>query len=278
MDNPTPDIQQKTQSQATLPLVPFSETFLSELIAEIETDQMRGMVLGGSHARGDATPYSDVDLACFVPDVFRPLSKRFLYREGHLVTLGLRTLAGIQQQLTDPSLALWIVPGFRQARILLDRDGSMRQLKLMVEHFAWEPLRPQAIEDAGQRLIADAEYIHKLLSTCWKGNLAGIAYATTHLFDGATMAMALFHPVFITTDSLYYQEVEAAVGLDTAWTQYHRLLLGTSTSAEEGSSVEARGKLAMRLYRETAHVLWPTLDEQRRSLVEQVLRLIEQAS
>src|SRR5258708_6753598 len=277
MDNTVPGIQQKTSAQATLPLVPFSETFLTELVAEIETDQMRGIVLGGSHARGDATPYSDVDLACFVPDAFRPLHKRFLYRQGHLVSLGLRTLEGIQQHLTDPYQALWIVPGFRHARILLDKDGSMRQLKQMVEHFAWDPLRPQAIEDAGHLLTADAEYIHKLLSTRWKGNLAGIASATTHLFEGATMVMALFHPVFITTDSLYYQEVEAAIGLDTAWTHYHRLLIGTTTHAAESSSVEARGKLAMQLYRETAHVLWPTLNEQRRSVVEQVLSLIEQA-
>lgn len=276
MDNAVPGIQQKTQDQASLPLVSFSETFLTELVAEIETEQMRGIVLGGSHARGDATPYSDVDLACFVPDAFQPPSKRFLYRQGHLVSLGWRTLQGIQQRLADPYQALWIVPGFRQARILLDKDGSMYQLKQMVEHFAWEPLRPQAIEDAGQRLTADAEYIHKLLSSLWKGNLAGIAYATTHLFESATMVMALFHPVFITTDSLYYQEVEAAVGLDTAWTHSHRLLIGT-THAEESSSVEARGKLAMQIYRETAHVLWPTLNEQCRSVVEQVLSLIKQA-
>src|SRR5258708_24501520 len=106
MDNTVPGIQQKTSTQATLSLIPFSETFLTELVAEIETDQMRGIVLGGSHARGDATPYSDVDLACFVPDAFRPLHKRFLYREGHLVSLGLRTLEGIQQHLTDPYQAL----------------------------------------------------------------------------------------------------------------------------------------------------------------------------
>ena len=49
-----------------------SDTFLTELIAEIDDDTMRGIVLGGSHARGDATPYSDVDLACFVPDTLSP--------------------------------------------------------------------------------------------------------------------------------------------------------------------------------------------------------------
>src|SRR5260221_11070538 len=215
MDNTVPGIQQKTSAQATLPLVPFSETFLTELVAEIETDQMRGIVLGGSHARGDATPYSDVDLACFVPDAFRPLRKRFLYREGRLVSIGLKTLEGVQQQLLDPYQALWIVPSFQQARVLLDKDGSMRQLKQLVEDFAWEPLRKGAMEDAGSLLTGDPEFIPKLRGISWSGNLSGVAYTTTQLFEGVTMAMALSHAVFITTDSLYYQQVEAAVGLET---------------------------------------------------------------
>jgi hypothetical protein len=275
MQNALPGKQPKGQDQASRTLL--SDTFLEALVAELDTDQIRGIILGGSHARGDATPYSDIDLACFVPDSFRPLRKRFLYREGHLISIGLKTLAGVQQQLADPYLALWIVPSFQQARILLDKDGSMRQLKRMVEDFAWEPLRTEAIEVAGSLLTSDAEFIHKLLGNSWKGNLSGVAYATTKLFDGAMMAMALFHAVFITTDSLYYQEVEAAVGLDMAWTHYHRLLTGATTSAEDTSSVQARGKLALQLYRETARLLWPALNEERRSVVEQALRLIQEA-
>jgi len=275
MQNTLPSKQPEEQDQASR--TPLPETFLEALIAELDTDQIRGIILGGSHARGDATPYSDIDLACFVPDSFRQLRKRFLYREGHLISIGLKTIAGVQQQLTDPYQALWIVPSFQQTRILLDKDGSMRQLKRLVEDFTWEPLRTEAIEVAGSLLTGDAEFIHKLLGNSWKENLPGIAYTTTRLFDGATMAMALFHGVFITTDSLYYQEVEAAVGLDTTWTHYHRLLTGATTSAGDTFSVQARGKLALQLYRETVRLLWPTLNEERRSVVEQVLKLIQQA-
>src|SRR5215472_16831307 len=274
MQNALPSKEPQGQDQASRILL--SDTFLEALVAELNTDQIRGILLGGSHARGDATPYSDVDLACFVLDSFRPLRKRFLYREGHLISIGLKTLAGVQQQLTDPHLALWIVPSFQQAQVLLDKDGSMRLLKRRVEDFAWEPLRTEAIKVAGSLLTGDAEFIHKLLWNSWKGNLSGVAYATTRLFDGATMAIALSHAVFITTDSLYYQEVEAAVGLDTPWTHYHHLLTGATTSTEDTYSVQARGRLVLQLYRETARLLWPTLNEERRSVVEQVLKLIQQ--
>jgi hypothetical protein len=77
----------------------ISDAILKELIAEIDDNAIRGIVLGDSHARGNATPYSDVDQACFVPDAFRPLCKRFLYREGHLISIGLKTLEDVKQQL-----------------------------------------------------------------------------------------------------------------------------------------------------------------------------------
>jgi len=254
-----------------------SDIYLKELIAELDNDTVRGIVLGGSHARGDATPYSDVDLACFVPDTFRPLHKRFEYREGHLISIGLKTLEGVKQQLTEPFQALWIVPSFRQAKVLLDKDGSMSQLKQMVENFTWDSLHIEGTASAGHILISDAEFVHKLLGNYWRGNLSGIAYAVQRLFDGATMAMALYYGVFITTDNMYFQEVESAVGSDSNWTHYHSLLSGVKTIGADSSSLGARGKLALYLYRETASLLTPTLNEQHRIVVEHVLNLIEQA-
>jgi hypothetical protein len=254
-----------------------SDVFLKELIAEIDEESIRGIILGGSHARGDATPFSDIDLACFVPDAFRPLRKRFLYRENHLISIGLKTLEGIKQQLAEPFQALWIVPSFRQAKVLLDKDGSMSQLKEMVENFTWDSLRNEAIGFAGYILISHAEFVHKLMGNLWRDNLAGAAYAIQRLFDGATMAMALHSGVFITTDNVYFQEVESAVGSDSTWTYYHSLLCGVKTVGEDTISIDARGKLALRLYRETAYILLPTLSTQRHSVVEQVLNLIEVA-
>lgn len=264
----------------SLPIVsvtPLSDEFLFELVAELDNEHVRGIRLGGSHARGEATPYSDVDIACFVSASYRPLRKRFMYRNGHLISIALKTLESIQQELSQPERALWIVPSFKQSRILLDKDGSMQQLKQMAEEFSWEALRSEAVGFAGHILTCDAELVHKLFSNLWKGNLSGVSYVIARIFDGATMVMMLYHGVFITTDSLYYQEVESAVGLDTPWTHYHRLLSGTESGPEDSSSIEARAKLALHLYRETASMLYPTLSEQRRPVIEEVLRMIERA-
>ncbi len=256
---------------------PISDTFLNQLITEIDDDTFRGIVLGGSHARGDPTPYSDIDLACFVADTYQPLRKRYVYREGYLVSIGLKTLAGVKQQIADPFQALWIVPSFLQAKVLLDKDGSMSQLKQVIGNFTWDTLRDEAIGYAGHILTSDAEFVHKLLGNLWRGNFSGISYTVQRLFDGATMAMTLYYGVFITTDNVYYQEVEAAVGTQSGWTQYHRLLSGVTTFDDDTTSLNARAKLALQMYRETAFILLPILSEQRRAVVEHVLHLIEQA-
>lgn len=262
-------------THAQLLPTPLTETMLQSLIAEVDQQQVRGIILGGSQARGDATPYSDVDLACFMPDDFQPLRNRYFYRDSRLIGVSLKTLKTIQEQLADPYRALWVVPSMKQARVLLDKDGSMAQLKQMVEEFRWEALQDEALGYAGHILHCDIEFAHKLLSDLWQHNQAGAAYTIQRIFDGATMVMALFHGVFIITDHMYYQQVEEAVGLETDWTRYHRLLIGLENDNEAATSIEERAKLALRLYCETAVHLWPSLSEQRREVVGQGMRLIK---
>ncbi len=262
-------------THAQLLPTPLTETMLQSLIAEVDNQQVRGIILGGSQARGDATPYSDVDLACFMADDFRPLRNRYFYRDSRLIGISSKTLNMIQEQLTDPYKALWVVPSIKQARVLLDKDGSMAQLKRMVEEFRWESIREEASGYAGHILHCDIEFAHKLLGGLWQHNSSGVAYAIQRIFDGATMVMALFHGVFITTGHVYYQQVEEAVGLETDWTRYHRLLIGLQNGNEDATSIEGRAKLALQLYCETAAHLWASLSEQRREVVGQGLQLIK---
>ncbi|HYT36981.1 MAG TPA: nucleotidyltransferase domain-containing protein, partial [Ktedonobacteraceae bacterium] len=55
---------------------PLSEEFLNALVIELNNDNIVGIILGGSYARNEATPFSDVDIACFVPDSLKPTPKR----------------------------------------------------------------------------------------------------------------------------------------------------------------------------------------------------------
>src|SRR2546427_7798433 len=111
----------------------LSEEFLNALLAELDNDETIGIILGGSYARNEATPFSDVDIACFVPDSLKPTPKRFIYRDGRLLSIGTKTVADIRSELARPERAIFIVSGFR--RLLLDKDGSVGRLMREIEIF-----------------------------------------------------------------------------------------------------------------------------------------------
>src|SRR5438132_9866573 len=112
--------------------------FLDALVNELDTSDVIGITLGGSYARGEATPYSDVDLACFFHEQAPLPPRRYLYRRGYLLSIACLTVAGVRQKLSRLPDALLFVAGPRQ--ILLDKDGSVKELLQEIASFNWTSL------------------------------------------------------------------------------------------------------------------------------------------
>src|SRR5438067_12764063 len=110
--------------EPSFPSFPYG--FLDALVNELDTPEVIGITLGGSYARGEATPYSDVDLACFFQEQTALPPRRYLYRSGYLLSITCLTVAGVRQRLSRLPDALLLVTGQRQ--VLLDKDGSVKQL------------------------------------------------------------------------------------------------------------------------------------------------------
>src|SRR4030081_2902613 len=122
----------------------LTDQFLATLVAELDDAGSAGIILGGSHARGDATAYSDVDIACFVVDDTGNRKKRFIYRDGYLVSIATKAIASVRADLFRPNAAIRVVPGLSHCLILQDKDGSVGALLRDIESFTWEPLREAA--------------------------------------------------------------------------------------------------------------------------------------
>jgi len=103
--------------------VSLADEFLHELVQELDHEDIVGITLGGSYARGTATFYSDVDLACFWHEGLRPPPKRFLYRQGKLISIKMTSVTEIREMLKRPDSAMRLVSGKR--RLLLDKDGEV---------------------------------------------------------------------------------------------------------------------------------------------------------
>jgi len=230
---------------------------------------------GGSYARNEATPFSDVDIACFVPNSLKPTPKRFIYRDGRLLSIGTKTVADIRSELAIPERAIFIVSGF--SRVLIDRDGSVGRLVGEIETFDWEPLKRAADSYANFGMMIYAEHVHKILSEIFKRDDLALSCATSKLLSCLIEAVAVQCGVLVKNDSTYYRQVQETMGLDSAWTRYHRLASGVDVVAAGDRPVRTRGIAALNLSRETVALLRPTMHSDHLEVAEQAIRVIDEA-
>jgi nucleotidyltransferase-like protein len=251
------------------------DAFLAELVQELDNEDIVGITLGGSYARGEATQYSDVDLACFWREGMRPPPKRFFYRGGKLISVKMTSVAEIQGMLARPQAALLFASG--KHRLLLDKDGSVARLLQEIEDFRWEALEPAANWSINIWMMLKAEDVHKVLRELQQGNESGLAYAVIKLISELTLLVAMRYGILITSDSTYYRQVEEAAGSDSAWTHFHRIAIGLEPGPERIEPIRARGIAALRFYRETLEVLRPVMSGEYLEVVEQAVKIVDEA-
>ena len=139
----------------------LAEEFLHDLVQELDRPDIVGITLGGSYARGTATQYSDVDLACFWREGIKPPPKRFLYRQDRLISIKMTSVTEIREALKQPDSAMLAISSKR--RLLLDKDGSVARLLADIEAFRWEDLQEavNAQISGRSRLSLDACSSHR---------------------------------------------------------------------------------------------------------------------
>jgi hypothetical protein len=245
--------------------------FLDALVNELDHPDVIGITLGGSYVRGEATAYSEVDLACFFQEQTALPPKRFLYRRGYLLSIASLTLAGVRKRLSQLPDALWIVSGQRQ--VLLDKDGSVKQLLQEMASFNWAALEQQARGYVSFQVAVLAEQAHKILSVWSQNTPLALSYATTKLLLALTEVMMVHYGVLIKNDSTYYQQVQQAVGLTCAWTALHQLLTGAQTQA----LMRERAQQVLHLYQETVKLAKPVLQPSQLAVAEQAVQIIDEA-
>jgi hypothetical protein len=255
---------------SSVPVLP--DILLSDLVAEFADANTIGVLLAGSHARGDATPHSDIDLIRFAAVLPEAEADRYAlaYREGHLVSFSITTIDAKRNELSQPETAIWAVPGLRQARILLDRDGALAALLGEAHAFRWEPLQAEADAYASYNVMGLAEEVHKVLGALAKGDEAVALYGTWGLVAGLLRAMIVQRGVLIRTENSYFQQAQEAAGLDSAWSRAFRVAMGL-----EMARAVARATAALRLYQETATLLAPALQRLHLDVIRGALARID---
>src|SRR5215208_493101 len=124
----------------------LSDPFIRSALAQIDSPSVIGVCIVGSYARGQESKYSDVDFDIFVRKLPESPYDRYTLRDWDhkLTSLKYTLLDEERSALTNPRRAVWAVPGLREMRILLDKNGSMADLQKAAQKFDWSSLQAAA--------------------------------------------------------------------------------------------------------------------------------------
>lgn len=268
------ELTQKDQQANTA--THLADEFLAELVLELDNENIIGITLGGSYARGEATRYSDVDFACFWREGLRPPAKRFFYRQGKLISVKMTSVTEIREMLNRLPSALLFASG--KHRLLLDKDGSIARLLQEIEDFRYDTLQAETNKNISLWMMLQAEEIHKVLREFQQDNASGLAYAITKLVTELTLLVTLRYGIMITSDSTYYAQVEEMVGHNSTWTSLHRITTGVEAGPQDIRPVRARGIAVLHLYRETIELMRAIMKKEHLEVAEQALEIMKSAA
>ncbi|MEP6774213.1 MAG: nucleotidyltransferase domain-containing protein [Chloroflexota bacterium] len=249
--------------------------FLARIVKKLDSPNIRGIALGGSYARGEAGIFSDVDILPLMRDDAEVPGKRFLLDKGKLVSVSPKTGASIRQQMSRPEKAIWVVPGVRSCKVLLDKDGGLGEVIEEARTFRWEKLQNSADRYAAEDLVLGVEVAFKVLSALQRDE-AAVSYAGAKLLSWLTNIMAVQRGVLIETDHTYYEQVQRVVGVDSVWTSYHKIAAGISAGDNEIETpslpLPVRALATLHLYRETVLLIEHILSAEQLDIAMQVVR------
>jgi len=257
----------------------LSDSFLQSLVARLDNGNTIGVALLGSFARAEGGRFSDVDIRCYVrqPPVNPAEIFTMQYLDGYLVSFYLTTLADEYASLRTPQKAIWAVPGLRQIRILLDKDGSIGALKESAARFTWETIRTDANLYISWNFSGFAEEVFKILAGLIQQDESRTLYATWGLTQELATTLLVQHGVLIPTENAFIDLAQAAAGLTSEWTHQFRLAIGLDPLLLEEPAFVVYGKAGLRLYCETAGLLQDILLPKDAEIVNRTLEIITEA-
>lgn len=225
---------------------------LPDLLAELRAEEgVRAVVLTGSHARGEADAWSDLDLAVLVTED-RLARDTVAYREGRLVSVERRTVAERERAFAEPEAALWTLEALRTGRALHDPDGVFAALQARARAFAWTEVEAQAHLRAGQLIAGMAEEVHKVIGGLHAGDGGKVLYAAAGMTFALGTAALLDTGTLIPTENRYLALAQGAWA-DPAWRVAYGILAGLTDAAWP-----ERGRAGLRAYgRAVALARWP---------------------
>lgn len=230
------------------------------------------VVLGGSVARGDEHPYSDIDIVALgadSPAEHPPYALRIV--DDRLVSVSWATGDGIRQLFDAPPSAGATVPAWRSAEILIDLKLRARSLQQFAHEWRWARIDDACDEWVAGEFPGFAEEVFRLAGLLERGNRLGAAMIRSVLALRLPALVAVHRRLFYETENELWQLVADTVGGE--WGAVHGAALAIASDAD--ADADAAGRAALRLWVLAAAEVDAVLADDDRAVVRAAIGVAE---
>lgn len=232
---------------------------------------VQAVVLMGSHARGDAGPFSDIDLVRFLSEGSPELDDRGSHLiDGRLVVVSDVPLAEVEQCCVDPRVATETIEGLRGGQALIDRESAFATIQARARIFVWdEAMQQRANAFASEQMVGWIEEVHKGLEGLRQDDVGRLLNANFGLSWGLGRIMQVQRGILLKGDNAFFKQIEEAIGLNSKWVHLWRISFGV-----EGGSLRERVVAGLKLYRLTAEMMNEIFLPEDRSKIDATAQII----
>lgn len=236
---------------------------LLAMTPKLMQEHVLGLAVVGSYARGNPTPYSDIDVICLVkPDFVFPKEPRIDLYQGVYRVAQYRSEAQLQEALNLPERAVYDLVGLQQMLILFDPQGVLRKLQLTAQNFTWDSeMNKKADLFLNQEMIAWQEECYKAMAGMHMEQEGRMLLGLYGLTYGLVRLMLVAKGVLLESENDFFEALTNAYSQDIGGSELVDMM-GLAFGLDEGFPLLQRVETGLLLYLQFAEYLGERLKPQ----------------
>lgn len=237
------------------------------------TPDVRAVLLVGSHARGDAGEFSDIDLKLLLragATLSRPASHLI---DGFLVTVSGASPDEVEEWFTNPAVSVTAIQGIRDGRILYDPDGVCAQAQRRAREYMWDAaIQAKANVWVSAEMIGWIEETYKGLEGLRRHDIGRMLNARHGFSWGLSRVMQVYLGVLYSSDNGIHAELTGHVSAH--WATLRDAAFGICNPDGAPIALEDQIVAGLELYVETARMVDAAILPEHRVLVDHTVAAI----